>query len=184
MKVSDRRRALRIGPVRLQARRTPEGVIELWADDDLGLVTGLGWAHARDRLVQMELLRLIGQGRLAECLQASDEALGVDVWSRGMGFAHDVAADEEVCGAEARAFAEAYAAGVNEVLAHRRRPLELLLVGHRPEPWRLADVLMTIKIMTYVGLAQTQLDFEKLIVEAVRAGVPVEPLRRLLAPNL
>jgi len=184
MKVSNRRRTVRIGSLRFEARRTPAGVMELWADDDLGLATGLGWAHARDRLVQMMLLRLIGQGRLGECLQASDETLGIDVWSRGMGFAHDVAGDEQLCSADARAFAEAYAAGVNEVLAHRRRPLELLLVGYRPEPWRLADVLMTIKIMTYVGLAQTQQDFEKLIVEAIRAGVPVDALRQLVRPHL
>ena len=177
-------RTLRIGSFELGTRRTPEGVIELWAGEDLGLAAGLGWAHARDRLVQMVLLRLVGQGRLAECLQASEETLEIDVWARDMGFARDAAADVERLGSEARAFAEAYAAGVNDVLRTRRRPFELLLVGHRPEPWGVADVLLTIKIMTYVGLAQSQVDVEKLLVQAIHGGVPVEKLRRLLAPHL
>ena len=158
--------------------------MQLWADDDLALAAGLGWAHARDRLVQMVLLRLVGQGRLAECLQSTEETVGIDVWARDMGFARDVVADEELVSDQARRVAEAYAAGVNEVLTRRRRPFELLLVGHRPEPWRLADVLLTIKIMTYVGLAQTQVDFEKLLVQALRGGVPVDALRRLVSPHL
>ena len=41
-------RTLRIGSFELGTRRTPEGVIELWAGEDLGLAAGLGWAHARD----------------------------------------------------------------------------------------------------------------------------------------
>jgi penicillin amidase len=184
MRTSHRRRALRIGELEIEARRTPEGVIELWADDDVALAAGLGWAHARDRLVQMVLLRLVGQGRLAECLQSSDETLEIDVWARDMGFARDAAADAPLVGEEARRFAEAYASGVNHALSTRRRPLELLLVGHRPEPWGLADVLLTIKIMTYVGLAQSQVDCEKLLVQAIRGGVPVDALRRLVSPHL
>jgi penicillin amidase len=184
MKVSSRRRAVRIGEFQIDACRTPEGVMQLWADDDLALAAGLGWAHARDRLVQMVLLRLVGQGRLAECLQSTEETVGIDVWARDMGFARDVVADEELVSDQARRVAEAYAAGVNEVLTRRRRPFELLLVGHRPEPWRLADVLLTIKIMTYVGLAQTQVDFEKLLVQALRGGVAVDALRRLVSPHL
>ncbi len=184
MRVSSRRRTVRIGEFQIDACRTPEGVMQLWADDDLGLAAGLGWAHARDRLVQMVLLRLVGQGRLGECLQANDETLAIDIWARDMGFARDVAGEVELVGEGARRFAEAYASGVNEILARRRRPLELLLVGHRPEPWSLADVLLTIKIMTYVGLAQTQVDFEKLLVQSIRGGVPVDGLRRLLAPHL
>ena len=135
MKASDRRRTLRLGSFQIEAARTEEGVLQLWADDDLALAAGLGWAHARDRLVQMVLLRLVGQGRLAECLQSTEETVGIDVWARDMGFARDVVADEELASDQARRVAEAYAAGVNEVLTRRRRPLELLLVGHRPEPW-------------------------------------------------
>jgi penicillin amidase len=184
MAASKRARDVRVGEHRFVADRSPDGVIELRSDDELGLAAGLGWAHATDRLVQMLLLRLVCQGRLGECLQATDETLAIDIWAREMGFAHDVARDEELCGAEARRVAEAYAAGVNQVLARRRRPFELVLVGYRPEPWRLADTLTTIKVMTYVGLAQTQEDFERLLIQALRDGVPVDSLRRLTSPHL
>lgn len=184
MTASTRARSVQVDGWQFEAARTRDGVIEIWSGDELGLAAGLGWAHATDRLVQMLLLRLVCQGRLSECLKAGDETLAIDVWARSMGFAHDVTKDEELCGAEARRVAEAYAAGVNHVLAHRRRPFELVLTGYRPEPWRLADVLLTIKIMTYVGLAQTQEDFERLLIQALRSGTPADALRRLVRPHL
>lgn len=38
--------------------------------------------HAKDRLVQMELQRLAGQGRLSEALKSSNETLAIDTYFR------------------------------------------------------------------------------------------------------
>ena len=63
-------------------------------------------------------------------------------------------------------------------------PLEFMLVGYRPEPWALSDSLLMIKLMSYVGLAQSQQDVEKFLIQAIQSGVSLERLRELFSPHL
>jgi len=184
MRITGTRRRIRIDGARIELARTPEGVMRLWGRDDIDLARGLGFAHAHDRLVQMLLVRLVGQGRLCECLKSEDDMLEIDIFMRGMGLRRDAEADVANVGAEALRLGEAYAEGINHYLAHHRRPIELALVRYRPEPWTVADTLLTIKLMSYIGLAQSQQDMEKLIIQALRAGVSSERLKKLLAPHL
>jgi penicillin amidase len=184
VRISRRPRVVEIGGSRVELARTTDGVIRLTGDDDVALAAGLGVAHAHDRMVQMMLVRLVGQGRLGECLAADDQTLAIDLFARGMGFRRDAEADVANLGGDALRFASAYAAGVNWYLERQRRPVELVLAGYRPEPWTVADTLLTIKLIGYIGLAQTQQDFEKLLVEAIRDGVSVAMLKRLVAPHL
>jgi penicillin amidase len=129
-------------------------------------------------------LRIIAQGRLCECLKSEDKTLEIDMFMRDLGLARDAEKDTANLTPQARSLAEAYADGVNTHLLRHRLPLEFALVGHKPEPWRVADTLLTTKIMSYVGLAQTQEDMEKLIIQAIQQGVSVEKLKVLLAPHL
>ncbi|HET8648377.1 MAG TPA: penicillin acylase family protein, partial [Vicinamibacteria bacterium] len=184
LSLSEEPREVAIGGHRVRVGRTTGGVAALWAAGDEGLAAALGFAHGHDRPVQMELLRLIGQGRLCECLLDDEANLEVDVFMRRLGFAAGLDADAARLGPPARALTEAYCAGVNQALATRRRPLELRLVRHRPAPWRVQDVLLTLQVMSFVGLAQSQLDLEKMIVQALHAGVDPARLRALFAPHL
>lgn len=184
MKSDGRPREIAVGSRRVRVGRTTGGVAALFAEDDEGLAAALGFAHANERLVQMELVRLIGQGRLCECLLDDDANLEVDVFMRRMGFAALAGRDAARLTPPARALVEAYCAGVNHALSTRRRPLELALARHRPAPWRAEDVLVTAQVMSFVGLAQSQLDAEKMIVQALRAGVDPARLRALFAPHL
>jgi penicillin amidase len=165
-------------------RRTTAGVMEVGADDDVGLARGLGFAHAHDRQVQMMLLRLIGQGRLSECLRADAETESIDVFMRQVGFAHGL--DDEVAALreDSRALVCAYCEGVNTYLESQRRPVEFILARYRPEPWRPEDTLLTVGVMSYVGLAQSQADIEKLIIQALRGGASLSGLQTLFAPHL
>jgi len=184
MKLTHQRRKITIGAVEFEASRTADGVAELWADDDDALACALGAAHATDRLVQMVMARIVGQGRISECLADDETTFAIDLFMRQMGFRRE--ADREVADLdpEARRFAEAYATGVNHVIANRRRPVEFVLVGHRPAQWTPADTLLTIKLMSYLGLAQSQQDAEKLIIQAIHGGTPIEALTRLFSPHL
>ena len=184
MRIGKKRRRVRIGASEVELARTAEGVIRLWGRDDIDLARALGFAHAHDRLVQMLLVRLIGQGRLCECLKNDDDLFVIDVFMRGMGLRREASAEAADLGREALKLGEAYADGVNHYLAHHGRPIELLLARYRPEPWTTADTLLTIKIMSYVGLAQSQQDMEKLIIQALRAGVSPERLQKLFKPHL
>ena len=160
MKISTKRRQIEIAGSAIEIARTEHGVIKLWADDDLGLARGLGFAHAQDRLVQMLLVRLVGQGRLCECLVNDNDALQIDIFMREMGLARYAKVEALNTVEEARALGDAYAEGVNFWLATNRRPIELLMVRYDPEWWTIADTILTIKLMSYIGLAQSQQDME------------------------
>ncbi len=180
-----RTRSLRLdgerGPIHLW--RSAEGVVHVSADAEIDLARGLGFAHAHDRLAQMMFTRLVGQGRLAECLRPEPDAIAVDIAMSRMGMARDAHRDVANLSANALEMNEAYSDGVNRFL-ERHRPTELRLAGYQPEPWRTADSLLMVKLMTYVGLAQSQEDIEKWIIQAVQAGVELDRLRALFAPGL
>ncbi len=184
MRITTTRQRLPINDYDVEACRNRDGVMQLWTGDEKAYAAALGFVHVCDRQVEMMLVRLVGQGRLSECLQSDDETLAIDTFSREMGFDRDAALEVKECSAETLIFAEAYAAGVNAGLQRFRRPLEFVLTSYRPEPWSVTDTLAIIKVMTYVGLGQTQQDLEKLLVEAIRGGVPLDRLKKLVAPHL
>jgi len=61
------------GAVKLS--RNEYGVPFIQADEFIDLFFGLGWVHAYDRPVELELTRLVAKGRAAEHLEASDELI-------------------------------------------------------------------------------------------------------------
>ena len=153
------------------------------AGDDLGLAAAWGFAHAHDRALQLLFTRIVGQGRLCELLDDSPSSLAIDLFMRRNLFAAASADEAAALSGRARGLAEAYAAGVNARLS-RGRPWELRLLGVPAEPWTPADTLLTLRLMTFVGLAQAQGDAEVAILQALRAGVDRGKLARLFRPHL
>ena len=184
VKVTHKPTRVSAGHFSFQWARNSDGVMQLWADDDEALAAALGFAHAWDRCVQLCMMRLIGEGRLGECLKADDETLGIDTYMRQQGFAQTARDELLNTSATASPILAAYVIGVNAGLKQRGRPMEFRLVGYTPEPWEAFHTLLVIKMMTYIGLAQCQQDVEKLIIESVANGVDVERLRSLFAPHL
>lgn len=169
-------------PVRVG--RGPGGVVTIEAESPLDLAYAQGWAHARDRQVQLVFTRTVAQGRLAEVFGASEEAEATDTFMRRVGL--EVGLYEELARLppETRAWADAYAAGATDYMGDHRRPFEFLVAGVRPEPWAVTDTLLTLKVMAYVGLAQGQQDGEKFVVQALRRGADAAFLRDLFGPHL
>src|SRR5438874_1698103 len=134
-----------IGEVRIA--RDADGVPLITAATDEDVAFGLGFAHAQDRLFQMELQRRYGAGRLAEIF--GSQALATDRQMRVLGLYRAAEAEIATLSPEVRRGLEAYAAGVNAFLTTRRGalPIEFLLLGFRPDPWRPADSLVWGKLM-------------------------------------
>jgi penicillin amidase len=133
-------------PVEMQ--RTRLGVLQIRAQTDNDAFFALGVAHAQDRLWQMEFQRRVGAGRLSEVLGRA--TLEQDRFLRTWGFYRAAEQAYQSLGPEARAVVDAYVAGINAYLAtNPPLPLEFLLLGFRPEPWRPAEVLVWAKMMSY-----------------------------------
>jgi penicillin amidase len=122
------------------------GVPRIVAQSERDAAMALGVLHARDRMMQMELMRRGASGRLAEIVGPA--ALRTDRFVRTLGLAQRAAADAAALTDDTRALLEAYAAGVNAWIDARGRLAapEFLILGP-PEPWQPADSLLWGRVM-------------------------------------
>ncbi|SMH60000.1 penicillin acylase family protein [Azospirillum agricola] len=131
--------------------RDSHGVPHIFATSERDAYRALGYAHAQDRLWQMETMRLAGSGRLAGLVgtRFGDFALRNDRMMRTLGVRRSAEAMAATLSPPARAAFDAYAEGVNGYLATRREalPIEFQLLRHTPEPWTPADSLVWAKLM-------------------------------------
>ncbi|WP_366556156.1 penicillin acylase family protein [Aquibaculum sediminis] len=126
--------------------RDPQGLVTIRAQSHADAIYGLGYAHAQDRLAQMELMRRLGTGRTAEVVGRM--GLRGDQLFRQLEFARLSQAAIEHLEPETLAVLESYAAGVNGFLASHSGPLppEFLLAG-KPEPWEPWHSVLWGKLM-------------------------------------
>src|SRR5882672_2740005 len=109
------------------------GIPHVRAASHLDAFTGLGFAHAQDRLWQMEALLRRGTGRYAEWVGKS--ALAGDVLARQLDTAGASRRDFALLNDETRAMLEAYARGVNAFIALGRWPVEYQILDAKPAAW-------------------------------------------------
>ena len=101
-----------------------------------------GFVTAQDRLWQMDSLRRWAAGRLSEV--AGTQALEEDRRNRALRLERLTEEHARSLPAEDRAALAAYARGVNFFIeTHRGRlPLEFIIMGYEPRPWRVADSIL------------------------------------------
>ena len=124
----------------VEIHRDAAGVPHIRARTEHDLWFAVGFVHAQDRLWQMDLIRRLGQGRVAEWL--GPEAVEFDAFMGALEL--DRRFEEAVPHAEPGlvAVGEAYAAGVNAGAASLPAlPVEYRLMGVDFEPWRVQDAL-------------------------------------------
>lgn len=121
-------------------RWNEHGVPFVEAETDEDLATALGLIHAHLRLAQMELLRRIVQGRLAE--MAGPPASDIDHSLRILDIGYAAPEVVEAMPAETRAWAEAFVAGINHYVDRLEElPHEFTVLGLDREPWTVEDVI-------------------------------------------
>ena len=118
-------------PVRLY--RDEWGIPHVRAQSVHDVFVGQGFAHAMDRLWQMNASRKQMEGRWAEWVGAA--GLPADRLARRVRAGAASIRDYQALGADARAMVDAYTAGVNAYLRSHPAPPEYELVASAPEPW-------------------------------------------------
>jgi len=130
--------------------RDADSVTHVFGATKLDTYFGLGYAHAQDRLWQMEFQRRVGMGRLSEVLGAA--TLNTDRFLRTLGTNRAARSAWESLTPETKTQLNAYVAGVNEFISTHRGsqlPLEFMLLRYRPEPWTGVDVIAWVKMMAW-----------------------------------
>ena len=132
----------------VEVLRDRYGIPHIFAGSPEDASFALGFAHAQDRLWQMEMSRRIAAGRLAEIVGPG--ALEADRFLRTLGVRRAAEANLRGLDAETRRLLDAYAAGVNAFIASGPvLPPEFWLTGARPEPWTPADSVAWTKMMAW-----------------------------------
>jgi penicillin amidase len=173
-------------------RRDDAGVPHIFAENLPDLGFGLGVTMAQDRLWQMETLRRLAYGQLADVagdrrmaggsLHVSGPSLlAVDEFYRGLRI-EQVSREELACTSEeGHGLLHGFASGVNAWVA-QCRPADLspefLLAGIDPTPWRPEDCLAIGKLIGWL----LSLSF---LAKPVLARLSADPvLARLSPPHL
>ncbi|MGZ9031959.1 MAG: penicillin acylase family protein, partial [Burkholderiaceae bacterium] len=134
----------------LRIERDEHGIPHVIAASEHDAAFGLGYAHAQDRLWQMEMNRRVAAGRLSEVVGPA--ALDTDRFLRTVGIRRAAERIYANLDDEHRTLADAYAAGVNALLTVRSGPLPvefLLTRASQPEPWTAVDSIGWSLIMAW-----------------------------------
>lgn len=174
------------GEVRLDGLAAPveivrdrHGIPHIFAQSAEDVAYGLGYAHAQDRLWQMEISRRLGAGRLSELV--GEDGLKIDRFLRTLGLYRQAEKSFDLLNEETQAALEAYARGVNAYLSNHTGllPPEFLILRHRPEAWKPADSLVWLRMMSLDLAANWGNELLRLRLSQV---LPPQRIRELFQP--
>jgi len=131
-------------PIHAQAKvaRDALGVPHITAETWEDAIFLQGYVTAQDRMWQMDALRRLAAGELAEVV--GPQAVPSDQDSRRLRLGRVAEEAEQTMPAADRAVLAAYARGVNFYLEthHHNLPLEFKLLNYDPRPWRIRDSIL------------------------------------------
>ena len=125
------------------------GVPHINAQNQQDAYRALGYVHAQDRLWQMELIRRIAAGRLAEIF--GEKLIETDTFMSGLGI--EESAQETIQNLEKQSemyqLSMAYLEGVNQYIAEGQTPVEFTIVGVEKEMYTLKDMYNVFGYMAF-----------------------------------
>lgn len=163
--------------------RDPLGVPTIRGATRGDVARALGFLHAQERFFQMDLTRRRPAGELSALIgKATVEA---DKRARVHGFRKLAVIALSRLPTEQKQLLEAYAAGVNEGLAHLKSPpFEYAFLRTHPEPWKPEDSILLIYAMT-LDLQDAQGGYEQSLaaVRDVLGGAALAYFAPLIGPD-
>jgi penicillin amidase len=152
----DSKQPQRAGELSLSGLQAPvtvdydeRGVPHIQAQHEADMYRALGYVHAQDRLFQMEILRRLARGELAEIL--GSKLVDTDRLFRTLGIrehADRYAAKLDMNTPASQAL-QAYLDGVNQYQANHPAPIEFDVLGIDKRPFTTADTLSVAGYMAY-----------------------------------
>jgi penicillin amidase len=130
---------------KVSIERDKHGVTYINSKTDSDAFFALGYAHAQDRLWQLELQKRISQGRLSEIF--GSVRLTQDAWMRALNFYGAAEQSWTELSQPAKDSLTAYADGINSwVESTAQLPVEFSFLDVKPEPWKPLDSLAWSKV--------------------------------------
>ncbi len=133
----------------VSVRYDARGVPHLQARNQQDLYRALGYVHAQDRLFQMEIVRRLARGELAEVL--GSKLVPSDTLFRSLRIRERAAAMVQRHDPNSPAWQalQAYLDGINSWQASHPKPVEFDLIGITPRPFTAEDTLSVAGYLAY-----------------------------------
>ncbi|MEB0205083.1 penicillin acylase family protein [Pseudomonas sp. CCC3.1] len=135
------------GPVTV--RYDERGVPHIRAGNEADVYRALGYVQAQDRLFQMEIMRRLARGELAEVL--GPKLVDTDKLFRSLRIRERAASYMTELDQQSPAFLalQAYLDGINQYQATHAKPVEFDLLGITPRPFTAEDTISVAGYMAY-----------------------------------
>ena len=155
-------------------RYDDDGVAHVTADGERALYYAVGFAHAADRLFQMDLQRRQLRGELAAAV--GEQTVESDIFYTKLDMVGAAETTwESVRGDDPAPLFEAYTEGVNRYIEEEPLPVEFRLLGFEPDEWTPVDSVLAQKQIAW-GLTGR---FGSLRRESVASAIDAETARTL-----
>ncbi|MBU1620595.1 MAG: penicillin acylase family protein [Gammaproteobacteria bacterium] len=167
-------------PVKLS--RSQQGVVDIKASTDRDAFFAMGYAHAQDRLWQLEIQRRMASGQLSEIFGKS--ALQFDIFIRTLGIYKAAESSWNVQSDEAQDSLRAYSEGVNAWLASvPTLPSEFIILNVSPQPWKPVDSLAWIKLFALNMGSNFQAELDNYLLAGILTPEQLKSFNVLLDAN-
>ena len=127
------------------------GIPHIYGQSETDVYLALGYVHARDRLFQMEILRRVAAGRLAELL--GPKFVKTDKFFRTLGLLEGAERNAALLVADPAApwqkAALAYLAGINQFIEQGPTPLEFRLLNIPKEKFTPRDIYLNGALIAF-----------------------------------
>lgn len=168
----------------ISIERDSAGVPQISAHSFDDALYGLGYMHATDRLTQILFARAIASGQAAETIAARDELLETDRFFRRIGLHRNQPRERDYWPEETQKQVQQYCSGVNDAMKAVGHTLPMWAIGFEASPWDPVSVLYIGNLLSFGGLAVSQLENERIVIELIQAGGDEAALRELFPGRL
>ena len=133
----------------VSVRYDARGVPHIQAQNEADLYRALGYVHAQDRLFQMEIIRRLARGELAEIL--GSKLLATDTLFRSLRIREqaELYVERQDKTSPAWLALQAYLEGVNAWQDSHPKPMEFDVLGITPRPFTAQDTISIAGYMAY-----------------------------------
>ncbi len=125
------------------------GIPHVIADSEDDVFFALGFIQAYDRMWQLDYLRRVAKGQLAEII--GKEAIPVDKYFRALKIADISKRVVKNLDPQSKMILESYSKGINFYLEkfNRRLPIEFSTLQYKPEPWTPEDCIAIGRLLAF-----------------------------------
>ena len=150
--------------------RDDAGVPHIQAGTWLDALYGLGYMHAVDRGTQLLFSRAVGCGEAAGRIANKPQLLETDRFFRRFGLHLGLQEESDSLDEATLNQVLVYCTGVNDGIAAKSPSLAMRATGFEPDHWDPSAVILVGRLLSFGGLAVSQIQNERLLVELIHAG--------------